>query len=220
MESTIPLYEDIYEKFRDFTMLPKHVYLSNLKLVDSHKDLPGCVVECGTWKGGMSGGIASVLGKERNYFLFDSFEGLPEAKAIDGEDAKRWQQKKDSPTYYDNCRADQHFAEEAMALSGATVYQITKGWVNETLPGAKFDEPIAILRLDVDWYGPTLECLEYLYDKVMIGGIIILDDYYVWDGCNRAVHDFLSKRKLSDRIFQYDNMVAYIVKEGKTFEPH
>jgi hypothetical protein len=43
-------------------------------------------------------------------------------------------------------------------------------------------------------------CLEYLFPKVIKGGLIILDDYHVWDGCSKALHDYLSKYKCSERI--------------------
>jgi hypothetical protein len=36
---------------------------------------------------------------------------------------------------------------------------------------------IAIRRLDSDWYESTFLCLEKLYTKVVIGGVIIIDDY-------------------------------------------
>src|SRR6266700_461620 len=47
---------------------------------------------------GMSAGLATVLGTDRQYLLFDSFEGLPAAKEIDGRAALSWQNEKQSPT--------------------------------------------------------------------------------------------------------------------------
>ena len=70
-------YKRIHARFSQFTMIPPDVYARNLLLVKAYEHVPGCVVECGTWKGGMIGGIATVLGPEREYHLFDSFEGLP-----------------------------------------------------------------------------------------------------------------------------------------------
>ena len=72
-----------------------------------------------------------------------------------------------------------------------------------------------MLRLDGDWYESTICILENLYDKVAANGLILIDDYYDWDGCSRAVHDFLSDQKLPERIRQsrYGG-VAYIVKES------
>lgn len=127
--------------------------------------------------------------------------------------AKEWQEKKDSPGYFDNCSADIRYARQAMILSQTPEYKIIKGWFSETLPRFKPDEPIAILRLDGDWYKSTMECLENLYQYVAPGGIIIIDDYYVWDGCTKAVHNFLSKNQITDRIFSTEHNVCYIVKQ-------
>jgi O-methyltransferase len=54
-------------------------------------------------------------------------------------------------------------------------------------------------------------CLERLFDYVAVGGLVVLDDYHTWDGCSRAVHDFLSKRKAAERL-RHINNVAYIEK--------
>ena len=93
--------------------------------------------------------------------------------------------------------------------------QAHKGWFEDTLPDFQPEKPISVLRLDGDWYESTICILENLYDKVIPGGLIPIDDYYDWDECSRAVHDFLSEHKLRDRIRQsrYGG-VAYIIKEA------
>ena len=202
-------YEVIYDHFVDYTMIPKHTYINNLKLIEQFKGIEGDIVECGVWKGGMMAGIASLFHftlnqKQRFYSLFDSFEGLPKVDLIDGLNAKQWQENITDPGYHDNCSADISFAKQVMSISGVdrVFYSINKGWYKDTLPG--FNQDIAILRLDSDWYQPTMECLENLYDKVVPGGVIILDDYYVWEGCSKAVHKFLSNIESKDRIKQFD----------------
>lgn len=42
-------------------------------------------------------------------------------------------------------------------------------------------------------------------------GLIIIDDYYAWDGCSRAVHDYLSRTRSLDRI-EAGGSMAFIVK--------
>ncbi|WP_172623210.1 TylF/MycF/NovP-related O-methyltransferase [Flavisolibacter ginsenosidimutans] len=193
-------------------MIPLGIYVRNLEVVKKFGHLEGCVVECGTWRGGMIGGMATLLGPHREYFLFDSFEGLPDAEEIDGDDAKGWQERTDSSAYFDNCRAEMKYAQEAMQLARAKRVHIVKGWFNETLPQFDKSKKIAILRLDGDWYASTMTCLENLYDCVVEGGVIILDDYYMWTGCSKAVHDFLSRNSLNSRVWQWDNNVCYIIK--------
>ena len=194
-------------------MVPKSVYLLNLLLVDQVKHIPGLIVECGVWKGGLIAGIAKILGNSRKYILFDSFEGLPPAQDIDGETAKKWQADTESPTYFDNCTAAEADAQTAMAMSGVDNYSIVKGWFDNTLDAYTWDSPIAVLRLDGDWYDSTLTCLNSLFPRVAKGGIIIIDDYYTWDGCSKAVHDYLSQEQRTERIAQFYNRVCYLVHQ-------
>lgn len=192
----------LHRKYRDFTMAPPGVFWRNMLVADAHRHVQGCVVECGVWRGGMSAGLAEVLGPQRDYFLFDSFEGLPPVTELDGERAKEWQQDVESETYYDNCRAPIEFAERAMRISGVPRFKLVKGWFEETLPQFVPPAPIAILRIDGDWYESTLTALDSLFKHLAPNGIVIVDDYYAWDGCSRAVHDFLSRTKSTVRITQ------------------
>ncbi|HUP59862.1 MAG TPA: TylF/MycF/NovP-related O-methyltransferase [Thermoanaerobaculia bacterium] len=75
--------------------------------------------------------------------------------------------------------------------------EIRKGWFQDTLPSAKHEiGSIAVLRLDGDWYESTRVCLDNLYDLVAPGGYVIIDDYNYWEGCKRAVDEFLAARGL------------------------
>jgi O-methyltransferase len=204
-------YRKIYHRFRNFTMIPKASYLANLQLAASVSDVHGCIVECGVWRGGMSAGMAAVLGSGRDYLLFDSFEGLPAAEEIDGQDALNWQSDKTSPTYFGNCTADESFARAAMALAGISNPCIIKGWFESTVGKAAIPAPIALLRLDGDWYKSTMTCLTQFAPLVAPGGVIVIDDYHTWDGCSRAVHDYLSDHDCSERICSH-NGVCFIRK--------
>ena len=102
-----------------------------------------------------------------------------------------------------------------MRLAKAANVEIVKGWFKDTLPTANIDDPIAILRLDCDWYDSTMDCMSHLYPKVADGGLILMDDYFMWDGFSRAIHDYLSANKLPVRINQWKNSdLYYIVKKS------
>ncbi|MEW6558372.1 MAG: TylF/MycF/NovP-related O-methyltransferase, partial [Elusimicrobiota bacterium] len=80
-----------------------------------------------------------------------------------------------------------------------------KGWFQETLPKAKSRiENIAILRVDCDWYESVRCCLDNLYDNLITGGYLIIDDYGHWEGCKKAVDEFLEKRKIKVRLNKID----------------
>jgi O-methyltransferase len=202
------VFRALYRKYKDFTMVPEEYYVNNLDVIQQLRGVPGCVIECGTWRGGMIAGIAEVLGPDRHYYLFDSYEGLPPAQDVDGRAAKAYQANPDGECYFDNCTADEATARRAMAISGVPHVTVTKGWFEHTLPGFRPSAPIALLRLDADWFDSTLTCLEGLYSHMSPEGLILLDDYYTWDGCSRAVHHFLASHGYAARVMQPKGLCA------------
>lgn len=170
----------------------------------------GDFVECGTWQGGCS--FANLLAQRARYgkvikpvWFFDSFEGLPEAEDRDGPAAKLYQADTASIRYYDNCRASIEIVEDAKQRFGFSDEEaiLVKGWFEESLP-VRLEElrarKIASLRIDCDWYRPVRFVLETLEPIVTNGATVIIDDYYAWDGCARATHDYLSSNDLCYRI--------------------
>lgn len=209
----LDFYRKLYKKYCHYTMIPEESFILNLELCDQFKSVPGDYVECGVWRGGMSAAISEIVELDRTIHLFDSFEGLPPAKEIDGKEAQQWQKNVDSPGYFDNCTAEQRFVDEAMKLAKCSSYKVYKGWFDQSL--SSFDgENIGILRLDGDWYDSILVCMQQLFPRLNEGGIVVLDDYYTWDGCAKAVHDYLSSTKSPSRIHQWNNHVGYIVKKN------
>jgi O-methyltransferase len=199
------------DRYAGDSMIEADVYVANLRLADIVADLPGDIVECGTWRGGMIAGVAERLGDARHaYHLFDSFEGLPPAQEIDGAAAAAYQANEGRDPAFDNCVADVQLAEEAMRRSGVARYEIHRGWFEDTLPVYAATMPdIALLRLDGDWYDSTMACLRALHSRVVPGGLVIIDDYDPWDGCARAVHTFLAEQPSTDRILRFRG-VAYL----------
>ena len=206
-------YIRLHAKYRNFTMIPASTYAKNLMLVRGVRSVAGCVVECGTWRGGMIAGIADVLGPEREYFLFDSFEGLPPPRDIDGAAARAWQADVNGPLYYNNGRASEDEARQAMHMSSARRFTVVKGWFDRTLPQFAPPAPIALLRIDADWYDSVKVCLTSLHARMAEDGLIIIDDYGAWDGCVKATHEFLHSlnyREDVPRLRQYWNDVYYV----------
>lgn len=188
-----------------------------------HQGVPGAIVECGVWRGGAS--LACLLAQravfgtvKRPVHLLDSFEGLPPVTSKDGPLAEAWQRGDDVDRFMDNCRAAEAACRSLLAEHGFGEQQahIHKGWFNDTLPAVEKlvrDDGVAVLRLDGDWYDSTMDCLTHLEPLVAEEGTIIVDDYYAWDGCARAVHDYLSRKDLPYRIKSlFGNYGAYMIK--------
>jgi hypothetical protein len=90
---------------------------------------------------------------------------------------------------------------------------VVKGWFQESLAkNADAIGPIAVLRLDGDFYASTRVCLEELYDHVVPGGVVIIDDYGVFPGCRRATDEFFEERNLAAPLLYVDVAVRYFFK--------
>src|SRR5258708_24726074 len=74
-------FRGLYRKYRAFTMIHEAAYVNNLELCARFATVPGCVVECGVWRGGMIAGMAEGLRTSPPYFLFCSFHGTPSPPA-------------------------------------------------------------------------------------------------------------------------------------------
>lgn len=70
-----------------------------------------------------------------------------------------------------------------------------KGKVEDTILAAA-PARIAVLRLDTDWYESTKHELEYLFPRLSVGGVLIIDDYGAWEGAGKAVDEYFTAKRL------------------------
>jgi O-methyltransferase len=211
-------YERIFRRFQSFTMIARDAYIANLLLAEQALSrcapAEGCIIECGTWRGGMAAGLMVVGGENRTYHFFDSFRGLPLAGEEDGKEARDWQADTHGPRYFNNCSATLDDFKNVIRLARIPQDRVSihEGWFDVTFP--KFVvPPISVLRLDVDWYRATLMCLEHFWTSLLPGAVILIDDYYDWQGCRKAVHAFLAQKHAPEPIRQYPlGGIAYIIK--------
>lgn len=171
--------------------------------------IPGDFIETGVWRGGACIFMRSILEaygvRNRKVWLADSFAGLPPP----------------NPTAYPADAGDVFHTYADLAVSidevkrnfekyGLLDDQVAflKGWFKDTLPEAPIGR-LAILRLDGDMYESTTDALRYLYDRLSIGGFVIVDDYRVVAGCRVAVNDFRAARGISDAIVEIDGVGVY-----------
>ncbi len=186
--------------------------------------IEGEIVECGSWRGGCA--FAMLLAQRARYgeirrrvHLMDSFEGLPPVEEKDGPLAAAWQDGADPEKFFDNCRAARQDVAEAIEIFGFSDRDICvwEGWFKDTLPDVVREvaaQGVCVLRLDGDWYEATIDCLNQLEPHTNENGVIIVDDYYAWDGCARATHDYLSANAAPYRIKSLPyNFGAFMIKQ-------
>ena len=69
--------------------------------------------------------------------------------------------------------------------------ELVKGLFEDTID---IEQPVALAHLDGDWYDSTMVCLERIAPRLSPGGRLVVDDYYSWSGCQRAVDDYFKGR--------------------------
>jgi O-methyltransferase len=190
------------------------------KLIEK-ENLSGSFVECGVWRGGCIAAMAYVSKVEnsgRKIWAFDSFQGMPAPTQNDGEKAKKYASNDVSGKLLpiSRCIGPRKDLEKILfsklKIDKKNVF-ICQGWFQETVPFYKKQiGPIAILRLDGDWYESTRVCLENLFDNVIRGGYVIIDDYGHWDGCRKAIDEFIDGRNIRVELKKIDYTGRYFQK--------
>ena len=70
---------------------------------------------------------------------------------------------------------------------------------------------ISLLNLDVDFYEPSITILKNFYPKLSKHGILMLDDYGIWDGETMAVNEYFRNKKIKIRKFPFSQTPSYII---------
>jgi hypothetical protein len=181
-------------------------------------NIAGSFVECGVWRGGSSMMIALTLKElgvsNRAIYLYDTYEGMSEPTADDvdfrgGQAKELMEQNVDNKQNSVWCLADLNDVQSNMRSTGypLDLVHFVKGKVEDTIPATMPDAPIALLRLDTDWYESTAHELKYLYPLLIQKGVLVIDDYGHWEGCKRAVDEYFNGSLLLNRI-DYTGRIA------------
>jgi hypothetical protein len=106
--------------------------------------------------------------------------------------------------------------ERVLDLKGFRNVQLVEGNVFETLPAYLEQNPhcrISLLHLDMDVKEPTAYALDLLFEKLVSGGIVVVDDYNSVVGATDAVDEFLKDKRLNLKKLPHYNVPAYFMKE-------
>jgi O-methyltransferase len=136
---------------------------------------------------------------DRCVWAADSFEGLPKPRPEHPQD-----------------EGDEHWTFGQLAIPLETVQanfaryglldervRFLPGWFSESLPDAPV-ERIAVLRIDADMYGSTMDVLTALHARVSPHGFVIVDDYGSHAPCAAAVRDFRAAHGVDDALVGVD----------------
>lgn len=133
--------------------------------------------------------------KKMRFFAFDSFEGLPEITGLD---------KQSDQFAKGEYSASRDVFNATLKNSGIDVkdVQIVKGWFNETLNADTKKrlglKSVSVAWIDADLYESTVPVLDFIYDLIVDGTILVFDDWYFFKGNpnqgeQRAFREWLAK---------------------------
>jgi hypothetical protein len=138
----------------------------------------GEIAEVGVYKGGTGKLIAKAC-PDKIVHLFDTFSGMPrEDSSIDHHT---------EGDFSDTC-----LASVEKFLKGCDNIVFHPGFFPSTGHCVK-DRSFCFAHIDVDIYKSVTHCLEFFYDRIVQGGLMVFDDYG-WKACpgvKKAVGEFL-----------------------------
>ncbi len=206
-------YENGFYLTSHVTRIPK--MLAHFELYKMITDLPGAIVECGVLKG------ASLI----RFCTFREILESPHSRKIIAFDAFG-----DFPTPKD--ADDQAFVQEFEGAAGAGIpideldsvlnrkgfdnVELVPGDIVESVPAYAETHPelrISLLHIDVDVYAPSAVILKYFYDRLVPGGLLVLDDYGTVNGETRAVEEYFGKHMPQIQKLPISHIPAYIRKQ-------
>ena len=204
--------------YLEFTTLGE---LSQAVIDLEQQQKPGIIVETGCALRGSSIIIASNKSQKRELFVYDVFGMIPPPSEQDGKNVhQRYETIKEGKSeglagnlYYGYeedlyQKVTQSFIDFGFNPTENNIH-LVKGLYEDTL---HVDKPVALAHIDCDWYESVLTCLQRIEPHLIVGGTLIIEDYYHWSGCKKAVDEYFSNKP--DNSYQYIHKTRlHIIKQ-------
>jgi len=139
-------------------------------LAEMVKRLPGDFVECGVNTGAYSRSVIEYIDfqkTDKTFFLLDTYEGLVPEQISEAE-------RKAGVSDYLSTYKDVY--DQVVRTFSPFKTKIIKGAVPSTLPECDAKQ-ICYLSIDMNVAEPEVAAANYFWDKLVSGGVMILDDY-------------------------------------------
>lgn len=90
-----------------------------------------------------------------------------------------------------------------------TNIQLIKSYYEDTL---KINDKVALAHIDCDWYDSVMISLERIAPYLTVGGVLIINDYYCYSGCKKAVYDYFYDKKVDFNFVHRERLVIEKIK--------
>lgn len=164
--------------------------------------MEGKILEFGTYKGYSARKLANKMKeyeKVNDFYMFDSFEGLPEITSDIDKNSYQVKVTNDwqKGTFNSAKGYEVDIEKDVSELISSNKTHIVKGYFDTTLNSIKFDSSSVILvNIDCDLYSSITAVLNKLIDEKVFqdGSIILFDDY----NFNRANNNMGVRKAIKD----------------------
>jgi O-methyltransferase len=199
-------FQEAYALIQGFTMIDRYRCFELWKLVEQSAKLKhGHLIEIGVWRGGSGALIARQAkncGIPDRVFLCDTFAGVVKAGPRDslyqgGEHADATRQDVEGLVF------------NQLSLDNV---EILEGVFPDQTGGGLEGLPFRFCHIDVDVYQSAKDIVDWIWDKIVPGGIVVYDDYGFWEcqGITRYVEEQMG---CPDRIIVHNlNGQAVVLK--------
>jgi cephalosporin hydroxylase len=187
------------------------------------QNVPGDLVECGTGRGGgaifLRGYLEAHFMANRQVWVADAFRGSPRSDSGVPANDDRELPVPGGGTGFPLLLADLNMVRDGFARFDLLDDRVrfVQGDLVDTLPDAPIEQ-IALLRIG-DGLGDSVgDVLDELYDKLAIGGLVVVDDY-ADDACRQAVDEFRARRGVHEDLERVDWAAAWWRKQAEPVAP-
>ena len=183
--NTDSLFNEMYTAIQEFTLVDTYRRFQLWKLIEQSSKLPkGAIIEIGVWRGGTGALIAKQVkecGILSQVYLCDTFTGIVKSGS---EDA----------TYKVGDFSDttkqvvENLIFKQMNLDNV---QILEGIFPDDTSHEIDDLQFRFCHIDVDVYQSAKDIVDWIWDRMVPGGIIVYDDYgfMACDGITKFVEE-------------------------------
>ncbi len=215
-----PSFDEIFDDENRFLLYahPSRMakLLAHLEAYQRVFDVPGAIVECGVFKGASFVTLATFRKlvdpmHGRQLIGFDTFSEFPTTEF--GPDVAKREAFIQEAGSQSIGKDELYAVLDRKGLAGEV--DLVAGDITETLPAYVDAHPelqIALLNLDTDIYEPAKVILEQLWPRMSPGGIVMLDDYGVFEGETKAVDEYFAGQSIAIEELPYRTTPRLLTK--------
>jgi O-methyltransferase len=194
-------FNKVYSQIKDNTLVDIYRCYELWQLVEQTNNLKGAFIEIGVWRGGSGVLIAQKVKQleiEEKVYLCDTFEGVVKA----GENDTDYKGGEHSDT-------SMQTVNKLIEKQNLKNTVILKGIFPENTAHKLKNINFRFCHVDVDVYDSVKDIFEWIWSKMIKGGVVVFDDYGFF-GCE-GVTKFVNQTKYGKDLLFIHNLNGHAI---------